>query len=89
MLFQSLKFDHVHLPFLVSADYTKYRLFPVKPIELSVGFFATIITMHGILVPQEFSADPIFLDQVLLIYIALFLFILLYKHEAIKYLKRT
>jgi hypothetical protein len=53
-------------------------------IELSLGVFATIITMRGFLIPQDFSTDPIFLDQVLLVYIALFLFILLYKHEVIK-----
>lgn len=53
-------------------------------IELSVGVFATIITMRGFLIPQEFSTDPIFLDQVLLVYIALFLFILMFKHESIK-----
>ena len=53
-------------------------------IELSLGVFATIITTRGFLIPQEFSSEPVFLDQILLVYIALFLFILLYKHEAIK-----
>lgn len=58
-------------------------------IELSVGVFAAIITIRNFLIPQEFSTDPIFLDQVLLIYIAIFMFVLVYKYEAVKEKKRA
>ena len=53
-------------------------------IELSVGIFAAIITVRSFLIPQEFSTDPIFLDQVLLLYVLIFMLVLAYKHGTIK-----
>lgn len=53
-------------------------------IELSVGIFATIITLRGFIIPQDLVESPIFLDQVLLVYIGLFLFTLLYKYSITK-----
>ncbi len=48
-------------------------------VELSVGVFATIITLRGFLIPQSLTNVQLTLDQVLLIYITIFLLILLFK----------
>lgn len=50
-------------------------------VELSLGIFAVIITLRGFLIPQRLGGQPLFLDQVLMAYLAIFFLTLLYKYN--------
>lgn len=49
--------------------------------EISVGIFAAMITLRGFIIPQDLTTTPLLLDQILLVYLGLFLFTLLYKYS--------